>query len=148
MWRVADFAPAHKRTMGHEGWPGYVFHGGDKGGETLGGIARRSNRDWPGWKIVDEKLRKILNRVGVRPKGNPRVWKIVNDAILSDHVLNATLYQMAERFYKERYWDVLELDAEPDQHIAEYAYDKAVNMGIGPGKMILAVMRQAAKEAG
>jgi lysozyme family protein len=50
---MTEFQKAYERTIENEG--GYRLHSVkvDTGGMTYAGIARNSNPQWPGWKILD-----------------------------------------------------------------------------------------------
>ena len=107
---MATFDDAYKKLTVAEG--GYVNDSDDSGGETYRGISRRYNPNWDGWKYIDEYKRryrgKSLNRV-----------------------LNADerIQDMAKELYKDKYWDVFELDDIPSQRIAYQMFDTCVNCG-------------------
>jgi lysozyme family protein len=103
---MADFAAAYAKTMRHEG--GYANNPADRGGETYKGIARKHWPGWKGWPIVDWAKS--------RP-GFPRS--------LSG---NSELQRMAEEFYRNAFWSNW-MQAIPSQGLAEWYFDKAVNMG-------------------
>ena len=73
--------------LGEEGWPGYVDHPSDRGGETIAGISRRwHERTFArGWFIVDESKRL--------------------DDFPECLAGNAVLYDLVRKFYKKMYWD-------------------------------------------
>lgn len=62
---------------------------GDSGGETIAGIARAHNADWPGWTIVE------------RRKTEPNFPKNLN----LDLPENAELKRLVGSRYRENYWD-------------------------------------------
>ncbi len=88
---------------------GYVFDKDDKGGETYEGIARNYHPDWEGWGIIDQ----LKNE------------KKFPESLKSNKELNAAV----KSFYKDKFWDVLELDNYPDI-IALELFEEAVNCGI------------------
>lgn len=47
-----EFLGAYEKIRRWEG--NYAYLEDDKGGETYAGIARNANKDWKGWKILDE----------------------------------------------------------------------------------------------
>lgn len=114
---MADFHSYYvNRLLVHEG--GYASEEfakkqNDAGGETYRGIARNFNKDWPGWKIIDDY--KAKNGI---PKWNSQI----NDD---------TLNKMAEELSKKNYWDVLKLDQVKNQSVAEFIMDFGFNSGLG-----------------
>ena len=53
---MADFNLSIPKILKHEG--GYVDNPNDIGKETYGGISRKYNPNWEGWKFIDDwKLR-------------------------------------------------------------------------------------------
>ncbi len=63
---------------------------GDAGGETLAGVARASNPDWPGWAIVDQR------------KTEPNFPKNLNLELPA----NAELRRLVGERYRAKYWDL------------------------------------------
>lgn len=121
---MAKFNLYYPKLEGYEG--GYVSAQtaakiGDKGGETYKGIARNFNKDWAGWKIIDNY--KALH-------GTPAYNSIIPDAKLNS---------MAKEHSKTQYWDVLKLDQVKDQSVAEAMGDFGFNSG--PGAPIKAVQK-------
>lgn len=106
---MAVFTQAYALTMNNEG--GYANDPDDMGGETCMGIARNFWPEWPGWKIVD--------RVKDTHPAN------LNHALAANLSLNA----MVHAFYKEHFWDCLELDLLQCQQTADQLFDVGVNMG-------------------
>lgn len=104
---MADFDIAYRLTMKHEG--GYSNNPHDRGRETYRGIARKHWPGWKGWPIVDWAKS--------RP-GFPRS--------LSG---NGELQRMVEEFYRSVFWSNW-MDAMPNQDLANWLFDKGVNMGI------------------
>jgi len=88
----------------------YSNDSGDKGGETVWGIARNIDTSWPGWAVVDSYRSK---------PGFPGNLK------------DANLQPLAITYYKQRYWDKLLLDQVTNQDIAVKLFDISVNMGQG-----------------
>lgn len=103
---MGDFDKAFKKTMSNEG--GYVNDSDDAGGETYKGISRVYNPRWIGWGIIDQHKRN-----SDFPKC---LYSIVG------------LQNNVKDFFKDRYWDVNQLDEFP-QLIAEEMFDTGVNMG-------------------
>lgn len=107
---MATFDDALKKVLKHEG--GYVCDSDDSGGETYRGISRRYNSSWDGWQIIDDYKRKY--------KGNA-----LNKVLNSNDVLQTKVKEL----YKDKYWDVFELDDIPNQNIAYQMFDTCVNCG-------------------
>lgn len=105
---MADFITAYRITKEHEG--GYVNDRDDPGGETYKGVARSRNGYWAGWEIVDQL------------KGHIGFPKSLDG--------NQTLQKLVKEFYKDQYWDALNLDLVKDQAIANELFDTSVNMGV------------------
>ena len=108
---MANFDKEFDKLILAEG--GYVNDSDDAGGETYLGISRKNNPDWIGWKTIDN----IKNKYGV---------KNLTEKLKQ----NNTLTDSVKSLYKERYWDVLELDDIPSQKIAHQLFDTAVNTGV------------------
>ena len=107
---MANFEDAYKKLLIKEG--GYVHDSDDSGGETYRGISRRYNPTWEGWDIIDTYKRKY--------GGKSLKKKIESDDKLED---------LAAKLYKEKYWDVFELDNVPSQGVAFQMFDTNVNCG-------------------
>lgn len=107
---MADFGFEFEKVILAEG--GYSNHPDDKGGETYLGISRKNNPDWEGWKYVDAAKVDKFNDMNTKLKNNPYVL------------------QCAKELYKDRYWDVMQLDTINSQDIAHQLFDTAVNMGV------------------
>lgn len=116
---MANFSDAIAKVLVNEG--GYVNDPNDKGGETIFGVSRRANPNWVGWSTVD-KIK----------KSNPNDFKKLLNS-------NITLKNQAKQLYKQKYWDVMDLDDIPNQKIAFQLFDTAVNMG--PSKAISIAQR-------
>lgn len=104
---MANFEYAFDITMNFEG--GYSNDQTDKGGETYKGVARNFWPLWPGWPIID--MLKIV-------KNFPQC--LGNNDVIQNHV---------RVFYKEKFWDVLNLDLCKSQLVSEKLFDIGVNMG-------------------
>ena len=107
---MATFDDAYKNLSIKEG--GYVNDSDDSGGETYRGISRRYNVDWEGWKIVDNYKRKYFGKSLSKRLDNDKELQI-----------------MIKVLYKNKYWDVFELDDIPSQRIAYQMFDTCVNCG-------------------
>ena len=110
---MAQYKVAFDLTSRVEG--GYVNDPKDNGGETYRGIARKSNLLWAGWKLIDS-----FKKQSTFPR---------------NLIGNIQLNTLVESFYKENYWNPIQLDGILDQRIANELYDTAVNMGVGTACM-------------
>lgn len=111
---MAQFEPAFKETMKHEG--GYANDSHDRGGETYRGISRVNWRGWDGWPDIDRI-------VGALP--SPPLRHEINAAL--DR--NADLQGKVKRFYRRNFWMPI-MDEIQDQALVNWLFDKGVNMGI------------------
>jgi lysozyme family protein len=102
---MANFNSAFLYTMAREG--GYSNHPKDKGGETFRGITRNNFPFWPGWQKIDTVTREARDSL----KDDPE------------------LMQLAAQFYKQTFWDQLNLDQVESHTIAAELFDSAVNVG-------------------
>ena len=91
---------------------GYVNDKDDAGGETYLGISRKNNPKWVGWEVIDD----IKKKYGT---------KGITSRLKKDEALTNS----AKFLYKQKYWDVLELDDIPSQSIAHELFDTCVNCG-------------------
>lgn len=107
---MAKFDIEFDKVIAVEG--GYVNDPDDAGGETYLGISRKSNKNWTGWKIIDN----IKKQYGT---------KNITAKLKKDNTLNNT----AKLLYKRNYWDTLKLDDIPSQDIAHQLFDTCVNCG-------------------
>lgn len=105
---MANFKIAFELTSQAEG--GYSNSQYDKGGETWRGISRVYHPNWQGWQIIDQYKSQYKNFV---------------DYLWEDDQLN----QLVIDFYKQNFWDVMNLDNCNSQLIANELYDTGVNMG-------------------
>lgn len=104
---MSHFKKAYNHTLNNEGF--YANDPFDPGGETFLGISRYWHPSWPGWKLVDKH--------GARK--------------IPDFNL-ATLYNLAEGFYRVQFWDRVQGDklADLSPAIAEKIFDTAVNLSV------------------
>ncbi|WP_158993476.1 glycosyl hydrolase 108 family protein [Mucilaginibacter sp. L196] len=117
---MADFGIAFRITiLGNEG--GYNPGIGEK--ETYRGIDRGANPGWAGWKIVD-----------VYKRDNPGTSEAKLNVLLSQ---NNALQLNIQQFYKEGYWDVVNLDKAIDQQLANNLFDCSVNQGEGMARKFM-----------
>lgn len=136
---MADFVPAQAKTGAHE--KGYANIEGDAGGETYAGITRKN---WPLcaiWRAVDGCKARL--GFGDGHGLDAHHLGILNACIYGNPITIPTV----SAFYKSEYWDALHLDAEPDQLIAEKAFDIAVNMGVPAAKTMLANAKDETSDA-
>jgi lysozyme family protein len=92
---------------------GYVNDKDDAGGETYLGISRKNNPKWIGWEVIDD-IKKKYGTKGITAR-------LKKDIALTNS---------AKFLYKQKYWDVLELDDIPSQSIAHEMFDTCVNCGV------------------
>ena len=107
---MATFDDAYKILMKNEG--GYVNDSDDSGGETYKGVSRRYNLDWKGWEIIDNYKRSYRGKA---------LCKVLD--------ADDKLQSMVKTLYKDKYWDVFDLDSIPSQTIAYQMFDTCVNCG-------------------
>lgn len=111
---MANFNQAYAVVKKNEG--GYANNPNDRGGETYKGIARKMWPSWNGWIYIDSikatkgKTAEIINREGEK---------------------NVSLQASVLAFYKQNFWDKLNLDLVNDQQIGYELFDTSVNMGTG-----------------
>jgi len=104
---MSDFLTAFKNTLGHE--IGYSHNPNDAGGETYNGIARRFHSHWTGWLVIDKA------KLG---HGFP------------NNIPHKSLQLDVEAFYRKMFWIKIKGSDMPDQDIAEWTFDIAVNGGV------------------
>lgn len=107
---MAKFDEEFDKVILAEG--GYVNDPDDAGGETYLGISCKNNPKWVGWEVIDD----IKKKYGT---------KNITSRLKKD----VALTNSAKLFYKQNYWDVLELDDIPSQGIAHQLFDTCVNCG-------------------
>lgn len=108
---MAKFDDEFEKVILAEG--GYVNDPDDAGGETYLGISRKNNPKWVGWEVIDD----IKKKYGTK-------------GITSRLKKDVALTNSAKFLYKQKYWDVLELDDILSQNIAHELFDTAVNCGV------------------
>ena len=114
---MADLQIAEKKTLKWEG--GYCNIQGDRGGETIFGIARNMHAKLKLWKIVDDYKRNY----------NP--LKKENYKELESLCLgNGEFKKEMDSFYKKEFWDKIKGDELQSQELANALYDFAVNSGV------------------
>lgn len=104
---MADFQPALTRLLAFEGV--YDMDPDDPGGETVYGITRASEAEWPGWPRVDELK---------------AAQKEFRKALAHDGVLAG----LVEAYYLGR-WKAWMLDQAAHQGLAECVFNACVNQG-------------------
>ena len=119
---MAKFDIAYQRTIAAEG--GYVNDPNDKGGETYMGISRKAHPNSSIWRIIDK----------VDKKGK------TNKQITTELRKNNHLTHQIKLIYKEKYWDVFELDDCKMQRFANEIFDDAVNRGIGSAAYLTCIV--------
>jgi lysozyme family protein len=120
-FKAADFKTALEITLKKEG--GYA-KGSKSHGEYYCGISRRHHPKWEGWKIVDS----IKADLGI--KNRKKCSKKIIYALDRKLAETDTVKGLTEKFYKEEFWDRLDLDDEDDQDRANMIFDKAVRRGV------------------
>ena len=101
------------KTLETEG--GYVNDPSDSGGETYCGIARNSNPNWKGWKIVDAH--------------KPLKW--------NQKIQNSELEQLVIDVYDAKYYQPIKADKIDSDMIRTHLYDMGVNAGTGAAVKLL-----------
>lgn len=80
---------------------------GDTGGWTIGGVARKKNPAWPGWKLVDQGERRL-----------------------------SVLMPYLKAFYRRKYWNRIRAGNMPE-HVAVQLFLLAVVAGVGQAAITL-----------
>ena len=114
---MASLSIAETKTLKWEG--GYCNVVGDKGGETIFGIARNSHPTNPLWKIVDSYKEQL------KPF-NKTKYKELESKCLG----NIEFKNHMDSLYRKLYWDKIFGDRIESQLIANALYDFAVNSGV------------------
>lgn len=128
---MANFLQAHKIVMVFEG--GYANTVGDKGGETYKGISRIKFPLWAMWPAIDQIKKDAaggIKKINALAEGS------------------TTIQQNVLAFYKQEFWDDMNLDLVNDQPIATELYDTGVNMGVGRSGLFLQRTLNITDEAG
>jgi lysozyme family protein len=117
----AQFLPAYEKIRNHEG--NYSNHVSDKGGETYGGVTRKYNGEWYGWRHIDR----------AKKENGPlsRNYKI-------EEVELWVLDYYLDIWVKEHFYEI------KDQDIANYIFDFRVNV-IGSIRTVQRVLIELGK---
>lgn len=92
---------------------GWCHVRGDKGGETVFGVARKYHPKWTGWLIVD-------GYAASYGRGTPQFIRMVNN--------DESLKTLAENLFRTIMWMPIRCDSMP-REIAIVSFDMAVNSG-------------------
>ncbi|WP_104694772.1 glycoside hydrolase family 108 protein [Helicobacter equorum] len=114
---MANFEISEDKTLKWEG--GYANVVGDKGGETIFGIARAMNPHLKLWNDVDN-YKKALAPFN---KSKYKELEILCKG-------NVQFVEEMKNFYRKQFWDPIKGDKINDQDIANAIYDFAVNSGV------------------
>jgi lysozyme family protein len=131
---LADFEPAFKETMKHEG--GYANDPHDHGGETYRGISRKNWRGWDGWPQIDRIVGALVAAAALDDDPD----RVRQTAFL--HEINAALDKNPDlqgrvrEFYKRNFWMPVMQDVQ-NQELANWIFDKGVNMGVSRAYKLL-----------
>lgn len=113
---MASLEIAEKKTLKWEG--GYCNVAGDRGGETIFGIARNMHPKLSLWAIMDNY------------KANFKSFGKANYKELEKQCLeNPEFKKEMDSFYKKQFWDKIKGDEIQSQEVANALYDFAVNSG-------------------
>lgn len=126
---MADFKKAWEITSRNEG--GYVNNSKDRGGETYRGVSIVHWPDWEGWPVVHTAIQEL--RIESTLDAGKEIWLGITEILSGNENLDA----LVQEFYKKNFWDVLDLDRESEQRLANDSFDTAVNMGVGEAKKII-----------
>ncbi len=111
------FLTALNEVLKHECF--YSNISNDKGGETYAGISRKFHPSWPGWALIDkEKM-----RYGGYLKRNYEI----THPLMKGYI---------QSFYKEKFWDKINLSKVKDENLQNIIFDAYVNSG-GNGIKVL-----------
>jgi hypothetical protein len=109
---MSDFSKAYE--ISHNSAGGYVNDPNDTGGETYRDISRVSNPSWIGWPVIDAWKAK-----NGTPKWN---WQ------------DPELDKLAAAFYKQKFWNLMDLDNVVNQDNANQLFDETFD---GPGRAVI-----------
>lgn len=114
---MADLQIAETKTLKWES--GYCNVAGDRGGETIFGIARNMHPKLSLWNIMDTYKKDFESF----SKAN---YKELEKQCLG----NTDFKKQMDSFYREEFWDKIKGDCIESQHVANALYDFAVNSGV------------------
>lgn len=114
---MASLEIAEAKTLKWEG--GYCNVAGDRGGETIFGIARNMHPKLSLWNIMDTYKKDFESF----SKAN---YKELEKQCLG----NTDFKKKMDSFYREEFWDKIKGDCIESQHVANALYDFAVNSGV------------------
>lgn len=109
---MAEFEPAFTALLKWEG--GYSNNPADRGGETYRGISRKNWPGWDGWPQVDKLIALI-------PAPHTEITAALGR--------NPDLQGRVRDFYRRNFW-MPPMQSIADQSLANWLFDKAVNLGI------------------
>jgi lysozyme family protein len=118
------FDEAYKFTKKFEG--GYAFDPNDKGGETYKGIARKYNKNWKGWDLIDKLKENFPKNISISKKAT-----IINEAFQEDK----DMLELVKDFYQNDQWPLAN-PLLPDK-IRIKVFDTGVNMGFSRANKLL-----------
>lgn len=116
-YKMADLQIAETKTLKWEG--GYCNVAGDRGGETIFGIARNMHPKLSLWNIMD-----------TYKKGFESFSKANYKELEKQCLGNTDFKKQMDSFYREEFWDKIKGDCIESQHVANALYDFAVNSGV------------------
>ncbi len=114
---MADLKIAEAKTLKWEG--GYCNVAGDKGGETIFGIARNMHPSLSLWKILDD-YKSTFKDFGRKD------YKNLEKLCLGNGEFKRTMHD----FYKTCFFDKIKGEQIESQDVANALYDFAVNSGV------------------
>lgn len=114
---MASLEIAEAKTLKWEG--GYCNVAGDRGGETIFGIARNMHPKLSLWNIMD-----------TYKKGFESFSKANYKELEKQCLGNTDFKKQMDSFYREEFWDKIKGDCIESQHVANALYDFAVNSGV------------------
>lgn len=114
---MAELSIAESKTLKWEG--GYCNVAGDRGGETIFGIARNMHPKLSLWGIMDTHKR---NYESFRKAHYKELEKLC--------LGNAEFKKEMHNFYRKEFWDKIKGDLIESQEVANALYDFAVNSGV------------------
>ena len=152
---MADFLAAFQHGLVVEGGWRLINRRGDAGGVTWAGIAQGRNPHWPGWPVIIRLLdMPALNAYEVWPSppadddpAPPPPEHVIGPrhaAILEAHPEVESLRELTRAFFRDEFWDRLQLDGVEDQTLATAIYSEGVLSGIGRGARLIQAAAGAA----